>query len=1148
MASKGDILLKYKKAYPEFESQSINRLNELKRSFDNEKTAYIHDLDNLTNQLKINQNNFYHEINTLYQENQKKQNEINDKYDDISRAFNHEMKQAFHRLNEQTKEERERYEQILESFETRRQDALNIYLDLTKENNAKIDKDMKVHKHFIESEHQKLLAFKTEYDDLSAKVSNKMIWTIETSKNAINQLQNDLSSIDKNDLITLNQKILQSLSDLRGTRNDINVLFKETSSFLNEYRNNIYAIRKTKQKPYTEINHKLIHKLIKQIRLANENKNKYQSIIKRDLEASKKQLYPRILKAYLDHRSDDLEKYILQLEILEDKANYLINKISKITHYNVSTYQKRIKEIKVEAFTRNEEIKFSYSVPMKYIENAINIYSNYNFYFNQGFNDLDTLLSELINFSQSFNEIRDNEIINIRKDLADYQNNFLATITKASEKLSDLLYHIDEIANQIVTLESNSRLEIAEIKKEILNIDIIGDYKKYLTSLNTDYQLANRQYKNRIKKINIKKLYKDKIIEFYQTATNLEKEKESVVLHQAYNHELNQKELQTHLDYYDYVLSQMDQFYTHQTNLMDIFMKIMKERMVQSVKGANYHMARAYLMDETDVNALLEERKSILIQYINDIEKKINTNADQTQDFIDYLSENAKPYSLLTFIEKTRLNMHQQLSLNYSKKTKHINQEILMSYQEKHQLYTSVQEDLSHLLENKKRQLYYLKNNPNDLKEIVDRQSEYRIILLSLTAIHYDLLNYAYASHSPETVERMNNIYDDNLYKLTEKSIKTLDRLSNTKKHKKHQKILLKYLVFMIEALENIQRTYLQIIDQVHDQLLDELTSQIAVIKIQSDEEKDIIDQSFNDLDNKALKRHTNYLSHQSLMKKQMEDFNQWMTDKVVSSGKSLIKDQMEKEQSLKYLKKHVSKMILKNDKKLKKQLKLTHKDALNQYKQLMVDYHDDKTYLSILKDKIKLDASVENQYIDYITDQRIKRIKQTKSILERQLDTLPIERRTRLMNVDIQYKALFSNHQDMLYQKLRLIERDKFVKVPLLEKKISEKEDQVQIDFQTLYNKHKELEDHYLNQYTQINQNFTDLHNHFKEDTIKSNLGYDQALNQPLKDLLKVQASIIDKTNIIHQEVSNKTQAQITEIHKDNEISQEKQARIINS
>jgi hypothetical protein len=352
----------------------------------------------------------------------------------------------------------------------------------------------------------------------------------------------------------------------------------------------------------------------------------------------------------------------------------------------------------------------------------------------------------------------------------------------------------------------------------------------------------------------------------------------------------------------------------------------------------------------------------------------------------------------------------------------------------------------------------------------------------------------------------------------------------------------------MIGSLEDIQNRYLQIIDQVHEQLLDELIAQIAIIKIQSDEEKDIINQSFNDLDIKALKRHTNYLSHQSLMKKQMEELNQWMTDKVISNSKSFMKDQLEKEQSLEYFKKNITKLIMKNDKKLKNQLKLTHKETLKQYKQLMVDYHEDKDYLKILKDKIKFDASVENQYIDYITDQRIKRIKQTKSILERQLDTLPIERRTRLMNVDMQYKELFSNHQEMLYQKLRLIERDKFVKVPLLEKKITEKENQVQIDFKTLYTKHKDLEDDYLNQYTQINQNFTDLHNHFKEDTIKSNLGYDQALNQPLKDLLKVQASIIEKTNIIHQEVSNKTQTQITEIHKENEVSQDKQARIINS
>ncbi|HKL47902.1 MAG TPA: hypothetical protein VJ878_04460, partial [Candidatus Izemoplasmatales bacterium] len=711
MASKGDILLKYKKAYPEFESQSINRLKELKRSFDNEKTAYIHDLNNITNQLKINQNQFYQENNILYQENIKNQNIIDDKYDEISHAFNQEMKNIFRKLHQQTDLERKTYENVLETFEIRRQEALDIYLNLTKENNFKIDKDMKVHRDFLENEHQKLLTFKAEYDDLSAKVSNKMIWTIEISKNAINQLQNDLSSIDKNDLITLNQKILQSLSNLRGTRNDINVLFKETSSFLNEYRTNIYALRKDKQKPYSKINHKLIHKLIKQIRVANENKNKYQDIIKKDLETSKKQLYPKILKSYLNHQPDNLEKYILQMEILEDKANYLVSKIEKITRYNVNTYQKRIKEIKVEAFTRNEEIKFSYSVPMKYIENAINIYSNYNFYFNQGFNDLDKLLSELINFSQSFNEIRDKEVINIRKDQADYQNNFLATITNASDKLSNLLYHIDEIANQIVTLESRSRLDIAEIKKEILNVDIVGDYKKYLTTLQTDYKLANRQYKNRLKKINIKKLYKDKIIEFYQTATNLEKEKALTVVHQAFNHQITDLEHKTHIDYYDFFLSQMDTFYTHQTSLMDFFMKMVKERMAQSVKGTNYQLARAVLIDDANANKDIQARRSILIKHIKHIERSIQLNFDQTNKFINYLSSKAKPYSLLTFIEKSRQQMQIQLDDNYTKKTTEINQKVIESFRDKNAMLNKIEMDLKRLSGNKKLQLYHLKND-----------------------------------------------------------------------------------------------------------------------------------------------------------------------------------------------------------------------------------------------------------------------------------------------------------------------------------------------------------------------------------------------------------------------------------------------------
>ena len=1148
MANKGDILLKYKKAYPEFESQSINRLNDLKRSFDIEKNTYILDLDHVRQQLELNQSHFFKEINTLYQEKQTNQNEIEEKFVDISSAFNDEMKAQFRLLNQETKKERELYEDILETFENKRQEALDIYLKLTRENNYKVDKDMKVHRDFIEDEQAKLLAYKSEYDDLSAKVSNKMIWTIESSKNAIMKLKNDLSNTDKKDLISLNQKILQSLSDLRGTRNDINALFKETSSYLSAYKQEIYGLRKDKQKPYVELNQSLIHRLIRQIRVANENKNKYQAIIKHDLKASKEQLHPKILRAYLDHNQDDLEKYILQLEILEDKANYLISKIEKITHYNVTTYQKRIKEIKVEAFTRSEEIKFTYTVPIKYIENAINIYSNYNFYFNQGFNELDKLLSNLIAFSQSFNEIRDDEVVHIREDLADYQSNFLATITQASNQLSDLLFHIDEVAHEIVTLESKSRLEIAEIKKEILNVDIMGDYKKYLASLQTDYQLANRQYKSRIKKINIRKLYKDKIIEFYRTAANLEKEKELTHLNRYYNHKFNVLENKTHHDYYDYMLSQMDNFYQHQTNLMDLFMHMVKERMLQSVKAKNYYLARAYLHDEAKAYHTLKNKESIMIKHLKQLERSIHTNYQETNQFIDYLSVHAKPYSFLTFIEKTRLNIHKQLQENYSKKTSSINQKILNSYEEKHYLSTDITWQLNQLADHKRQQLLWLNQHKTDMDKVIDMQTEYRTILLSLTAIHYDMLNYAYKYHSPSTVEKLNDFYDDNLYHLAEKSIKVLDQMQKSNKQKKKYKKLNQYLDLMVHAIDKIEHFYQKTINQVHNKLLDNFINQIAQIKIHTDEESMMIDESFDKLDRKALRSHENYRAQQKIITKKMKELNRWMTQKGKVNNQRLLREETQTENALKNLKKQIIKIIKKNDKKLKKQFSLIHQDALDQYKQLMMDYQEQKAYIISLKEKIDFDTSLENQYIDYISDKRLNKITRTKALLNRQLDALPQERRTRLMNVDLKYQTLFKSHQELLYKQLRYLERDKFVKVPLLEKKIEQKEDQVQDKFKTLYDKHQDLENNYLNQYTQVNQSFRELHDHFKAESIASTLDYDQALNQPLKDLIDVQGSIIDKTHIIHQDISSKTRDKVLEIKNDRVVSESKQSRIINT
>ena len=1148
MASKGDILIKYKKAYPDFESQSINRLEELKRSFSNEKALYKENLDNLSNKLKINQNKYFDLLNDRFLHHIDNQVLLENKFKEIKNEFNEDINYEMVSLDQKIDEEHKIFEDILEQFETRKQDALNIYLQLTKQNNDHIDEEMKVHYLFIAKEEKKLKLFKTEYDDLSAKLNNKMIWTIEKSKNAIIQLKNDLSQIDKDDLISLNQKILLSLTDLRGTRNDINVLFKETSNSLNKYRENIFGIRDIKQKPYTEINQKLIQKLIKQIRLANQNKIKYQRIIKSDLLESQNKLYPHILNAYQEHRKDDLEKYILQVETLEEKADYLINKIEKITNYNISTYQNRIKEIKIEAFTRNEEIKFSYSVPMKYIENAINIYSNYNFYFNQGFDDLDKLLSQLINFSQEFNEIRDDEVLNIKKDLADYQTNFLSLIKNTSEKLSELLYHIDDIAHQITTLESKNRIEISEVKKEIINVDIKGDYIKYLESLNSDYVLANKQSKTRLKRINIHKLYYDKTLEIYQTAIKLDEDIESAMLHQYFNHDVNEIETNSHRDYYDYYLSQLDLFYGHQTNLLEVFMMMMKERVSQSIKAQNYHLAKGFFDYESNINHKIDVKDKVLLEYINLSQRNIELNNQETKNFIQYLSEQGKAYSTLTYLEKTRINLYKQLNQNYSNKTALISQYIIDSFSEKKNIIRFVKSLFKEMKTNKKSQLVNLHHKPEMADQLIDDQNDFKSILLTITSVYYETINYAYKNHASASIEKLNNFYDDHLFNFTEKSIQTIDKLSKSKREKYKFNLLNDYMIEVIDQLDKAKSFFLKTIASIHDFVLKGWAEQIAVVKVHLEDQRNIIDKQFNQLDNKTLNYQNQIHSQQKLIKKLAEDLNHWVTEKVSESNKTFINYTKNQIESIEFLNKITTKLIQKNDVQLHQLFKQIDNEILKQYQVMMADYKEQKSMIDDLKQKLLFDANVENQYIDFTTEKTVNDILITKEQLQRQMDLMPSERRTRLLNLELNYQKAFQTQQDDLLQKYSQIEKDKFTSVPLLEKKITDIENRLFDDFKELYTTHQNLEKKYLNQYINSNDLFISLHKNYKNESVKSALGYDEELDQPLKDLVAVEQSIIDKTDIIHHEISQKTQSKMTDIRKTNQISQSKQDRIINS
>ncbi|MCF7923828.1 MAG: hypothetical protein K9L64_01825, partial [Candidatus Izimaplasma sp.] len=623
MANKGDIIKKYYNEYPQFYANNNIRLSKLKRTFSSEKKLYREQINHLNHNLKEIQTQHSLELKGIHQNTIIQKTNIFEKYKKIKNEFDNDFNNVNDLIEQKIFDEEKLYNEILEEFENRRQDALSIYLDLIKKNNQEIDKEMQVHHDFIDKEANKLQNLKIKYDNLNAKLSNKMLWTIEKTKNALTKLNNQLQTNDRDNLIFLNKKIIDSLTDLRGTRNDINSLFKSTSDELQDYQEIIRKERKSKQKPFENINQEIIQKIVKQIKQANENKIKYQNIIKSDLLYSQRKLYPLILKAYQQSKQDSLEKYVLQNDIIVKKASFLIEKIEKVTNYNISNYQTKIKEIKTEAFTRNEEIKFTYSVPTQYIVNAINIYSNYNFYFNQGFDDLDKLLTQLIDFIQNFNEAKDSEISTTKKEFSNYQTNFLAQINEISENLSNLLYEIDEISYRISTLESKHRLNVAEIKKDIVNIDVKGDYKKYLESLEIDYKIANNNYQNRIKKLNVLSLYSQKVQDIYKKSSELNKELEINLLDTELNKIINQKESLAHKDYYNNLINQFNAFYSYQTKLSEAFLKIVKLNLLDNTKRVNYYYSKKFYYHKDRLEDRINNASNQVIQYIKNSQVKI---------------------------------------------------------------------------------------------------------------------------------------------------------------------------------------------------------------------------------------------------------------------------------------------------------------------------------------------------------------------------------------------------------------------------------------------------------------------------------------------------------------------------------------------
>ncbi len=1151
MAKKRDILSNYFTNYKDYKISYKTRLNELERDFNYEKNRFddlIKEVNDSYSSKELQLAAKYLTHEQLHHE--RKQIILNDFSDRFS-VLQDEIDEHNRYTSMKIENENEVYQEILNQFEERKQEALDKYLQLTHESNRLIDESMRVHHDFLSLQKDKLNSQKDNYSNINNQLANELLLSMEKAKNSLNNLQSSLESSNINDSNDLNQTVLKSIEHLRGTQNGITALFKTTSSNFEKQRDNIKQVSKNKQKPHSQINQEMIQGYVQQIREINQSKVEFQAKVKQDLEISLRRLYPLIIKAHDDNNQKDLEKYILQKEIIENKAKYLLHRNQTLADFSISKYQAEIKKIKIDSFKRSEEIKLAYSLPITFIQNSINIYSNFAFYLNQGFDELDRLLSNLVDFNQEYVNIKSDFVNSTSRAYEDYKITLIVRINEITQNLTRLITKIDETSYDIITLESRNRLEIAEIRKKMENLEILGDYQKYLASLENDEFFAMYQHNKNIEKIQIESQYKSSLLNINHEVLDLNQNKNLINEHLDYMLDLNTEEQSIHQLSYEKLLAEFDSFYHQQIKLTDIMNEMVKLKIIDSVKTKNYQYAFGYF--KTEAEELQKEKISSknVVEYVHHMQKLIDKNNQTTSVIEEYLDKSNKQYSYLTLIEKNRHEIHQQINNQTIKKISICYQAASLYYQETNKIISQVNQLLDKYIESLKKMLLFNETSSRYQNSQILELNGYKAEISSLIEYLYHLASdYAFKYQIPDEIRKIEEYYERVIVAYNIIVTKIFSKFTKPRKTKTYYKSLQKYLIETIGLLNDYQEKLVDSLENIKNKIADNDLLFVAKVKIQANETHRIIDVEYDHLANKAIriankrKKQINHLQDSShrlneVFKKQVKNIN----DDFLSSAN-------ESKRLLSYLESKFSKIILKNDRELKGMLRLIKKDMIDERVRLDKQYNRYTKTLRSLQSNISSAYDHEAKYITNLYHQRENDLTKTIDILENKINTLPLTRDNALKQITKQKQDLVVVKKNELIMQYSEIEKNKFISRPTLLEDIKKIEQRLPEDYVNLYRQMQQIQNDYFQQYTLINEEYLESYQNYvnQQNSNKEILANHAKLYQPFSMLNNYHNNLLNASKSNYKETLQKSLDTRDIIKDDKEKSNDKQNRIINA
>jgi len=1149
MAKKSDILLNYYNEFPDYLQEYKTRSKELERNFLRAKNDYASYLKEIEEDFSQKENKLeakYYQIELIHHE---KNHEITVEFKEQLQVLIDQVEKH----NEETfilyNDENNVYQEILKQFEDRKAEAFKTYLKLTKVTDYRINREMLVHYDFISDEKEKLDAKKIEYQDLNSTLSNKLLWTMEKAKNALSKLSTTLNEEGKQNKNYLDETINDSLRHLNNSKEAMMALFKTTSRKFDEERNAVNEISRSKRRPHSELNQKMISSFVKQIREVNKTKENFERIISSELELSLSRVYPKIIEADAQDNLDDLKKYILQKEIIEKKVDYLLNRNQTLSDILISKYQSEIKKIKIDSFKRYEEIRNAYSVPVAFFQNSVNVYSNFAFYLNETYEDLYVMLNKFKQYNADYIKYKTDYIHNSQKSFEDYKINLLVKVNEITNHLTEYISKIDNLSNQIVTLESNNRLEIAEIKKKMENLDVFGDYQKYIASLETDFEIAEYQHTNNSEKIRIEANYTNNLLDINREVLLLNQNKLDYEEYQAYMINLSEQEKEIQELAFQRKVEEEKAKYQQKIDQVVSLRELAKNQIIYNANKTNYSYASSYVdyLNTEDKKHRIGSEK--VIDFVHHVQNLININQTQTNQINEYIKETNDELAYLKALENNREDLIAQVDKTTFRKNNVCQSACFIYEAEISDIGAEFSKAFNKYLGIFKNHLLLLQSIDTSILDI-QKHNGYRTELSCLFGYAYKkTITLAYKYQIPKKVIDIDIKFEDYLGRFMYKNIQTFKKLKNQKNSKKVKNLLRGYFVESYTLVSEFQSYIEKTLEII---LANSTKSDRVFIEntfTKANKTKNIINKEYERLEFYAIK-------HQKSQRKQLKHYN-----KYSKRLDSIYKKQVE-DINVEYLKqvnesdnlanevyKNFVKIINKNNKELKQMTKFMDKMFTKEQKLINKQYAKFKKSLSTIKTERETYHSQEISHIKALYLDKNTEANKTILVLENKITSLPVEKKNQYLRVKKQKYELQTSKAKALQKSLAQIEKEKYMSRPKYLNEIENVKKRLPEDYIKLYGQIQSLESEFLGQFYQINNEYTENYQNYLENQQGNNalLENDSALYQGFEDLHNFNAKMIKSTIDTYKETKNKSTRFREKLKKEKQQSQSKQDRIIN-